>query len=61
MAGGFPPIKFCKKKTEKKKNESNARHYETNIKNNINIRQILNTKKKTVIEKSIESDELEIV
>ncbi len=61
MTGGFPPIKLCKKKIEKKKNISIARNYDTNIKNNINIKQILNTKKESLIKETIESDNLEII
>lgn len=62
MSGGFPPIKYYEinKKDEKKKDKK--REYQSNIKKNISIRQILNTKKISIIDlDNKKKEELEIV
>jgi hypothetical protein len=57
--GGFPPIKIIKfKKEEKKKEFSKERGFSNNI-NNVNIQNIIRSKKKNIISKK--KEEIEII
>lgn len=57
--GGFPPIKIIKFKEEEKKKEfSKERGFSNNI-NNVNIQNIIKSKKENIISKK--KEELEII
>ena len=66
--GGFPPIKFCKEKSEEKLDDmkpKKERFFSNAPKNNINIRQILVSKKTVepviIIDDMKDKDDLEVV
>lgn len=58
--GGFPPL-LLNKPTEENKNPQVERLFSNNLKNNINIRQILSENKKTFIFNPEKAEQLEIV
>lgn len=66
--GGFPPIKFCKEErdnvTSSDEKPKKERFFSNTMKNNINIRQILVSKKDVPIidiSEKKDKDELEVV
>lgn len=59
--GGFPPIKYCQTDIKKQKTDK-ERFYSNEIKQNINIRQILSdSKKKPIIIDEANNDDLQVV
>ena len=60
--GGFPPIKYCN--TNEMKKNSKERFFNTAIRNDINIRQILSTKNNSdslFIDNTKKEDEIHVV
>ena len=62
--GGFPPIVYCPEKAETKeeKSDDKKRYFSSNIRQNINIRQILTEQnKKPIIVLENNEDQLDVV
>jgi hypothetical protein len=62
--GGFPPIKYCSTvSVEQKQKKSKERFFSNNIKQNINVRQLLSetTKKPIIITEPVQDDALEVI
>jgi len=62
MNGGFPPIRYCKPNETNKNKSSKERFFSTSTRNDMNIRQILNTKSSSsFIKQDNDNDDLEII
>jgi hypothetical protein len=64
--GGFPPIKYCKKKLEelqmKEKKFQKERYFNPNISSNINIRKILkDSSSKPIIDLDKKEENIDII
>jgi len=62
MNGGFPPIRYCKPNETNKNKSSKERFFSTSTRNDMNIRQILNTKSNSsFIKQDNDNNDLEII
>jgi len=60
--GGFPPLKYCKEVLKKTSKEfKKERFFKSDLKKNINIKDILNTKNNKDIIVKKEDDELYVI